>query len=135
MSKGQFSPQFFLESYVYNIRIVLPETSTLYQHDIGYLLQPNVYKKRTFWHITFGKDTWLSQMPLYEVEKTLTSKYWYVISYLKTRRDLHLLSLVDNWINYIYNCRFIQISSLLFERIIREANDIFVVQNTMIIIL
>ena len=118
---------------MYNIRIVLPETSTLYQHDIGYLLQPNVYKKRTFWPITYGGDTWLSQMPLYEVEKTLTSKY--VSSYLKTRRDLHLLSLVDNWINYIYNCRFIRISSLLFERIIREANDIFVVQNTMIIIL
>ena len=110
---------------MYNIRIVLPETSTLYQYDIGYLLQPNVYKKRTFLHITFGKDTWLSQMPLYEVEKTLTLKY--VSSYLKTRRDLHLLSLVDNFINYIYNCRFIRISSLLFERIIREANDIFVV--------
>ena len=54
VSKGQFSPQFFLESYVYNIRIVLPETSTLYQHDIGYLLQPNVFKKRTFWPITYG---------------------------------------------------------------------------------
>ena len=53
----------------------------------------------------------------------------------KKRSSFAYSSLVDNFINYIYNCRFIRISSLLFERIIREANDIYVVQNTMIIIL
>ena len=135
MSKGQFSPRFFLKWG--HTRIIL---EMCYQTPIHYnnmilviFYNPTCTRSVLFGLLRMGEDTWLSQMPLYEVEKTLTSKY--VSSYLKTRRDLHLLSLVDNWINYIYNCRFIRISSLLFERIIREANDIFVVQNTMIIIL
>ena len=120
-------------SYAYNIGNVLSDTIHYNNMILVIFYNPTCTRSVLFGPLRMGKDTWLSQMPLYEVEKTLTLKY--VSSYLKTRRDLHLLSLVDNFINYIYNCRFIRISSLLFERIIREANDIFVVQNTMIIIL